>query len=147
MEESSRVPENEKDAIQASPGESSGITSLPSRYSVDDTVERLREVIAKNNLTLFTLIDHSGEATRVGLKMNATKLIVFGSPNAGTPIMQASPLAALDLPLKVLVWQSQGGRVYVSYNTAAYLVQRHGIAPELAKNIAGIDGLVRAALI
>jgi uncharacterized protein (DUF302 family) len=131
---------------ESSRAEPVGITSLASRYSVADTVERLRGVIAKKGLTLFTIVDHSGEAARVGLKMDDTKLLIFGSPKAGTLIMQAAQLAALDLPLKALVWQEHGGRVLVSYNTTAYLAQRHGISAELAKNIAGIDALIQAAL-
>jgi uncharacterized protein (DUF302 family) len=130
----------------ASRAEPEGITTVSSRYSVADTVERMRAVIAKKGLTLFTLVDHSGEAAKVGLKMDDAKLLIFGSPKAGTPIMQSAPLAALDLPLKVLVWQEHSRRVLVSYNNTAYLAQRYGISAELSKNIGGIDALVQAAL-
>ena len=95
---------------------------------------------------VFALIDHSGEAEKVGLKMQDAKLIMFGSPKAGTPLMIASPLLALDLPLKALVWKDNDGRVWVSYNSVSYLVNRYNLPSDLTKNIAGIDTLIDAAL-
>ena len=95
---------------------------------------------------MFALIDHSGEAEKVGMKMRPTKLLIFGSPRAGTPLMVASPLLALDLPLKILVWCNRDGDVLVSYNATSYLARRHDIPQDLVGNIAGIDALVQGAL-
>jgi uncharacterized protein (DUF302 family) len=119
-----------------------GIVTKASPYIVEETVDRLKAALASKGLTLFALIDHSGEAERAGLTMQPAKLLLFGSPRAGTPLMVASPLLALDLPLKALVWQDAGGRVLVSYNSTAYLAARHAIPSELLPNIAGIDPLI-----
>ncbi len=123
-----------------------GITTKNSPFSVAETLERLQEAMHKRSLTVFAHINHSGEAERVGLKMQEAHVLIFGSPKAGTPLMIASPLLALDLPLKVLVWQSNDGRVWVSYTSTAYLATRYSIPQELTKNIAGIDGLVESVL-
>ena len=123
-----------------------GIVTKDSPYpSVSETLERLEEAVRQNGLQTFAVVDHSGEAERVGLQMQETKLLIFGSPKAGTPLMVASPLLALDLTLKALVWED-GDRVRVSYNATSYLAERHGLSSELAKNIAGIDALVDGAL-
>jgi uncharacterized protein (DUF302 family) len=92
------------------------------------------------------LIDHSGEAEKVGLKMQEAKLLIFGSPKAGTPLMIASPLLALDLPLKALVWKDNEGRIWVSYNSVSYLTNRYNLPSDLTKNIAGIDSIIETAL-
>jgi len=113
--------------------------------SVSETLERLEEAVRRKGLGIFAVVDHSGEAERVGLRMPDTKLLIFGSPKAGTPLMVASPLLALDLPLKVLVWEG-GDRVRVSYNATSYLAQRYDLPNEMAENIAGIDALVDGAL-
>jgi uncharacterized protein (DUF302 family) len=97
-------------------------------------------------LTLFAHFDHGGEAARVGFTMRPAHVLVFGNPRAGTPLMVASPLIALDLPLKTLVWQDGGGQVWVSYNQPAFLAQRYSISPDLATVIAGVEGTVEAAL-
>lgn len=123
-----------------------GITTQNSPFSVAETLERLQEAMHKRSLTVFAHINHSGEAEQVGLKMQEAHVLVFGSPKAGTPLMIASPLLALDLPLKVLVWQSNDGRVWVSHTSTAYLAARYSIPQELTKNIAGIDGLVESVL-
>lgn len=124
-----------------------GIVTIASPYpSVSETLERLRKVVRENGLEEFALIDHGGAAERAGLKMQEAKLLVFGSPRAGTPLMVASPLLALDLPLKVLVWRGHDGEVLVSYNATSYLAWRHDIPDGLVGNIAGIDPLVRSAL-
>ncbi len=123
-----------------------GIATKPSRYSIEETLERLENVIHSKGLTVFARIDHSGEAERVGLKMQDAKLLIFGSPKAGTPLMIASPLLALDLPLKALVWKDKEGRVSVSYNTTTYLANRYSLPNDLTKNIAGIDTLIENAL-
>lgn len=123
-----------------------GIINKNSPFSVAETLERLQEAIHKRNLTVFAHINHNGEAERVGLKMQEAHVLVFGGPKAGTPLMIASPLLALDLPLKVLVWQSNDGRVWVSYTSTAYLAARYSIPQELTRNIAGIDKLVESVL-
>ena len=127
-------------------GDQRGIVTKDSPYpSVSETLERLEEAVRKKGLGIFAVVDHSGEAQRVGLRMPDTKLLIFGSPKAGTPLMVASPLLALDLPLKALVWED-GGRVRVSYNATSYLAQRYNLPSELAENIAGIDALVDGVL-
>jgi uncharacterized protein (DUF302 family) len=122
-----------------------GIAELPSNHSVDETVERLRNILRGRGLMLFALVDHSGEAEKVGLQMPPTKLLIFGSPKAGTPLMLAAPSVAIDLPLKILVRQDGGGQVWVSYNTPKYLRERHGFPAELVANIAGVSALASAA--
>ena len=123
-----------------------GIVSRPSPFSVGETLERLRAAIHSRNLTLFAQIDHSDEARRVGLTMQEAHVLIFGSPKGGTPLMIASPLLALDLPLKVLVWQSVDGRVWVSTNSVAYLSDRYAIPQELAGNLAVVDAVIEQAL-
>jgi uncharacterized protein (DUF302 family) len=91
------------------------------------------------------LIDHSGEAGKVGLKMRPTKLVIFGNPRAGTPLMLASPSSAIDLPLKLLVWEDAQGKVWLSYNSPEYLVERHGLPQELTQNIAMVETLATKA--
>jgi uncharacterized protein (DUF302 family) len=120
------------------------VTKLSPR-SVEETVSRLEEIIAAKGLKLFAVIDHSGEAARVGLRLRDTKLLVFGSPEAGTPVMQAAPLAALDLPLKALVWLD-GEQTKVSYTAPSALGARYGLAEELSGRLAGISAIVEAAV-
>jgi uncharacterized protein (DUF302 family) len=127
------------------PNAPNGIVSIQSRHSVDGTVERLRSILAANGIALFAVVDHSGEAERAGLKMRPTKLVIFGSPKAGTPLMNASPTLAIDLPLKALVWQDADGQVWLSWNSPEYLQQRHRIADHLLKNIAGAGALLQQA--
>jgi uncharacterized protein (DUF302 family) len=122
-----------------------GITTKLSPRSVEETVSRLAEVIAAKGLKLFAVIDHSGEAERVGLELRETKVLIFGSPQAGTPVMAAAPLAALDLPLKVLVWADEG-QTKVSYTAPAALAARYALDDELAARLAGIDALTDAAV-
>jgi uncharacterized protein (DUF302 family) len=121
------------------------ITKL-SPFSVEETLERLQEAMRRRSLSIFAHINHSEEAMRVGLKMQEAHVLIFGNPQAGTPLMIASPLLALDLPLKLLVWQSGDGRVWVSYTSVAYLTTRYSIPQELIGNIAGIDGLIEKTL-
>ncbi len=113
--------------------------------SVADTVARLSAVVAARGMKLFTVIDHSGEAEANGLELRDTKLVIFGSPQAGTPVMAAAPLAALDLPLKVLVW-ADGDHTNVSYTAPEELAVRYGIANELAATLAGIDAVTDAVI-
>ena len=122
-----------------------GIADLPSNHSVDQTVERLQNILRERGLTLFALVDHSGEAEKVGLHMPPTRLLILGSPKAGTPLMLAAPSVAIDLPLKILVWQDGDGRTWLSYNTPEYLRDRHGFPAELVPNIAGASVLAAAA--
>ncbi len=123
-----------------------GVVNRPSPFSVQATLERLKASVQSHHLTIFAQIDHSDEAKRVGLTMPEAHLLVFGSPHAGTPLMIASPLLALALPLKALVWQDAAGQVWVSYDSSAYLASRFAILAELVKNIAGIDGVIASAL-
>jgi uncharacterized protein (DUF302 family) len=133
-------------AEPSAPGASQGIVTKASPYSVEETLERLEALLREKGLAVFARVDHSGEAARVGLTMPPAQLVIFGSPRAGTPLMVASPLLALDLPLKALVWQDGAGQVQVSYNSTAYLASRHAIPADLVGNIAGIDALIAAAL-
>jgi len=123
-----------------------GIKTLASSVSVAETIARIEKAVAGHGLTLFAHIDHTGAAASVGLKMQAAHVLLFGSPRAGTPLMVASPLLALDLPLKALVWQDDTGQVQVSYTDAAYLAARYSIPDDLAKNIAGLEPLLIGAL-
>ena len=107
-----------------------GVVTKRSPRSVPDTLTRLTRLMDEKGLTLFAVIDHSGEATNAGLTMPDTKLVIFGSPAAGTPIMVDSPLAAIDLPLKLLIWADREGKVFVSYNTPAYLAARHHLGDD-----------------
>jgi uncharacterized protein (DUF302 family) len=118
-----------------------GIIDTPSNHSVDQTVEKLKGILAAKGVALFALVDHSGEAEKVGLKMRPTKLLIFGSPKAGTPLMLATPSIAIDLPLKILVWEDAQGKAWVSYNSPAYLQERHGVPKELLQNIAVVEAL------
>jgi uncharacterized protein (DUF302 family) len=122
-----------------------GIISIPSQASVDQAVEALTKTLATKNITLFALVDHSGEAAKIGMTMPPTKLLIFGSPRAGTPIMLAAPTAALDLPLKILVHEDNDGKVWITYNAPSYLQHRHAIPNELLPNIAVIEPLARSA--
>ncbi|HME36512.1 MAG TPA: DUF302 domain-containing protein [Candidatus Sulfotelmatobacter sp.] len=122
-----------------------GIIDQPSKHSVDQTVEKLRGILQAKGVALFALIDHSGEAEKVGMKMPPTKLLIFGNPKAGTPLMLAAPSIAIDLPLKILVWEDLRGKVWVSYNSPAYLQERHSLPPELLQNIAVVEALASKA--
>jgi len=123
----------------------SGIVTVPAKHSVDQTVEKLEAALQAKGVKLFAVIDHSGEAEQAGMHMRPTKLLIFGNPKAGTPLMVASPTAAIDLPLKILVWEDNSGQVQISYNSPAYLQTRHGFPEELVKNIAVVAGLAAAA--
>lgn len=122
-----------------------GVVTQPSNRSVDQAVERLQGILRSKGITLFAIIDHSGEAEKVGMKMPPTKLLVFGNPKAGTPLMLAAPSIALDLPLKILVWQDGEGKVWLSYNSPEYLMKRHNLPRDLLKNIDGVEILASKA--
>src|SRR5215831_18900578 len=122
-----------------------GIVDVPSNHSVDETVERVKSLLQSKGVTLFALIDHSGEAEKVGMKMRPTKLLIFGNPKAGTPLMAAAPSSAIDLPLKILVWEDGQGKVWLSYNSPEYLKERHGLPQDLLQNIAVVETLAAKA--
>jgi uncharacterized protein (DUF302 family) len=123
-----------------------GMVHLSSPYSLPETLQRLESALQSRGLTVFARIDHSGEAEKVGMKMHPTELILFGSPKAGTPVMVASPTLAIDLPLKALVWEDAGGKIWLSYNSAEYLRQRHNIPDDLVKNIAVVGPLLQSVV-
>src|SRR5271165_4891679 len=126
--------------------EGNGLVQVASKYAVDETVKRLESVLAERGIRVFALIDHSGEAEKVGMRMRPTKLVIFGNPQGGTPVMVAAPSVAIDLPLKALVAEDAAGKVWVSYNSPEYLQQRHGVPEELLKNIAVVGALVAKAV-
>jgi uncharacterized protein (DUF302 family) len=127
------------------PNRDTGIIDTPSNHSVDETVEKLKGILQAKGVTLFALVDHSGEAEKVGMKMPPTKLLIFGSPKAGTPVMLAAPSSAIDLPLKILIWEDAQGKVRASYNSSDYLQERHGIPQELLENITVVETLAATA--
>jgi uncharacterized protein (DUF302 family) len=123
-----------------------GVVSVSSPHTVEETLARLKTLLRAAQVAVFATVDHSGEAAKAGMKMRPTKLLIFGNPKAGTPVMLASPSAAIDLPLKVLVWEDEHAKVWASYNSPAYLQKRHGIPSELVKNLAGVGALVHKAV-
>ena len=123
-----------------------GLVQVASRYSVEETVARLQTAFAEKGMQVFAVIDHSGEAEKVGLKMRPTKVVIFGSPKGGTPLMVAAPSLAIDLPLKALVAQDGDGKVSVTYNSPEYLQNRHGVPGELIKNLAGAGAVIGRAV-
>jgi uncharacterized protein (DUF302 family) len=127
------------------PNANNGILSKRSNYSVDATLERLKSALQAKGVTIFAVVDHSGEAEKVGLKMPPTKLVIFGSPKAGTPLMLAAPSIAIDLPLKILIREDAQGTVWVSYNAPAYLQQRHGLPQDLLPTLAIVETLAAKA--
>jgi len=130
---------------QPAPASSKGIIDRPSHYSVDQTVDRLKTILQFKGVSLFAFVDHSGEAEKAGMKMRPTKLLVFGSPKAGTPLMLATPSIAIDLPLKILVWEDGQGKAWISYNSPEYLKERHGLPEELLPAIAAVEAIVAKA--
>lgn len=126
--------------------EKKGLVQVASAYSVEETIRRLQIAFANKELQVFAVIDHHGEAAKVGLKMRPTKVLIFGSPKAGTPLMVAAPSLAIDLPLKALVAEDAEGNVSVTYNSPAYLQERHGVPAELINNLAGAGALIATAV-
>jgi uncharacterized protein (DUF302 family) len=122
-----------------------GIVRIPGTHSVDETVEKLKAILLTKGVTLFAFVDHSGEAQKVGMTMPNTKLLIFGSPKAGTPVMLATPSIALDLPLKILIAEDIAGKVWISYNSVQFLADRHGVPADLMKNLAAVEALANAA--
>ncbi|HET8887976.1 MAG TPA: DUF302 domain-containing protein [Candidatus Angelobacter sp.] len=122
-----------------------GIITKTTIHTVEQTVEKIESLLQARGIKLFAIIDHSGEAAAIGMKMPPTKLLIFGNPRGGTPLMLASPSAAIDLPLKLLVWEDAQGNRWISYNSPQYLKERHGLPDELLKNIAVIEALAAEA--
>ena len=122
-----------------------GVITLPSTHSVEQTVLKIEELLRAKGVKLFGVIDHSGEAQQVGLYLRPTILLIFGNPRAGTPLMVASPTSALDLPLKLLVWENEKGRVQISYNSASSLQARHALPLELIRKITFVESLAADA--
>ncbi|MBV9267002.1 MAG: DUF302 domain-containing protein [Acidobacteriaceae bacterium] len=123
-----------------------GIVTERTSRPVEEVVRHFEELLAQKGIKLFAIVDHSGEAAKVGLEMHPTKLLIFGSSKMGTPVMLASPSSAIDLPLKVLVAESANGEVQVSYNSASFLQRRHGIPDDLVRPLASVADLVKAVL-
>jgi uncharacterized protein (DUF302 family) len=126
------------------PSETNGIVSIPSKHSVDQTLANLQNILHAKSITVFAVVDHSGEAEKVGLAMPPTKLVLFGSPKAGTPLMLASPGVAIDLPLKILISEDREKKVWVSYNSLAYLQERHSLPQQLMQNLAAVEAVAAA---
>ncbi|SNS47062.1 Uncharacterized conserved protein, DUF302 family [Granulicella rosea] len=116
-----------------------GIVHLDSARPAQEVLQHLLAILQAKAITVFAVIDHSGEAARVGMEMHDTKLVIFGNPKAGTPLMLAAPDSALDLPLKILIAEDANGATKVSYNDPAYLQTRYDLTPELVGNIAAIE--------
>jgi uncharacterized protein (DUF302 family) len=122
-----------------------GIVKIPSHHSVDQTVGKLKTILQAKGVMLFALVDHSGEAEKVGLKMPPTKLLIFGNPKGGTPLMLASPSVAIDLPIKILIAEDSQGRVWISYNSPEYLKERYDLPQNLLPNTEVVKTLAAAA--
>jgi uncharacterized protein (DUF302 family)/uncharacterized membrane protein YidH (DUF202 family) len=131
--------------VSMMPNSDNGIVSIPSRQSVDQTVEKLEAMLRAKGVAVFALIDHSGEAAKVGMQMPPTKVLIFGNPKAGTPLMLAAPSLAIDLPLKILIWEDRQKKVWISYNAPEYLQKRHSVPQELMPNIAVVQTLAAKA--
>src|SRR5580700_3060051 len=123
-----------------------GIISKPSKYSVTETLERVDALLRSKGIKIFVRVDHSGEAEKAGLKMPPTQLLIFGNPKGGTPVMLAAPTAAIDLPWKALAWQDAAGKVWLSYNDAAYIQKRYGLGDDVMKPLAGLGAVIEQAL-
>jgi uncharacterized protein (DUF302 family) len=123
-----------------------GFITKPCKDSVVATTERFAALLKAKGITLFALVDHSGEAEKAGLKMPSTKLLIFGNPKGGTPVMLAAPTIAIDLPLKVLIWEDAAGKAWISFNDPVYLQKRHNVPGDLVKNISVVEGLVDEVL-
>ena len=122
-----------------------GFQSFPSKHPVDGTLDRLESILREKGIAIFAVVDHSGEAAKVGMEMRPTKLVIFGNPKGGTPLMIATPSVAIDLPLKALIWEDSDANIWISYNSPEYLQQRHQFPAELIKNIAAVVPLLKMA--
>jgi uncharacterized protein (DUF302 family) len=122
-----------------------GIVRKPSNHSVDETLRKLQDSLKAKGVAIFALVDHSGEAEKVGMHMRPTKLLIFGNPKGGTPLMLAAPSIAIDLPMKILVAEDEEGKAWISYNSPEYLATRHGLAQNLLQSLAFVEGLATGA--
>jgi uncharacterized protein (DUF302 family)/uncharacterized membrane protein YidH (DUF202 family) len=136
---------NKEVSMATAPATNNGVITTLSNHSVEQTVDKLKNILQSKGVMLFALVDHSGEAEKVGMKMPPTKLLIFGNPKAGTPLMLAAPSIAIDLPLKILVSEDAQGKVWVSYNSPAYLQERHGLPADLLPNIGVVETLAAKA--
>ncbi len=127
------------------PKPDNGLVSIASLHSVEQTVQKLEGILQTRGVKLFALIDHSGEAEKAGMQMKPTKLLIFGNPKAGTPLMIASPGSAIDLPLKILVWEDAKEQVWITYNRPEYLQARHGLPPHLMQNVSVVEKIAASA--
>jgi uncharacterized protein (DUF302 family) len=127
-------------------GDPQGVVSSSCPVGLDQLLRRVVVQLEKMDLELFAVIDHSGEASKVGLTMPETKLVIFGSPRGGTPLMLAHPLVALDLPLKLLIWESDEHHVFVSYNAPSYLADRYGLSEQETQPLRAVETIVRAVI-
>lgn len=134
------------EAAARRPKTGEGIISIPSKFSVAETLDQLTGVLEAKGIRVFARVDHSGEAEKVGMEMPPTQLLIFGNPKGGTPVMLAAPTSAIDLPLKALAWQDAEGKVWLSYNDVAYLQRRFGLSDEDVKTISGVGALLQQAL-
>jgi uncharacterized protein (DUF302 family) len=125
--------------------DNNGLVHVTSNHSVEETVAKLQRMLAEKGVMLFAVVDHSGEAEKVGMKMRPTKLLIFGNPNAGTPLMIAAPSIAIDLPLKLLVWEDDAKTVWITFNSAEYLRDRHKLPESLVANISVVSALAERA--
>jgi uncharacterized protein (DUF302 family) len=122
-----------------------GMVTISGNHTVDETVGTVKSLLQSKGVTLFAVVDHSGEAAKAGLKMPNTKLLIFGNPKGGTPLMLATPSIAIDLPLKILVAEDGEGKVWISFNSPEYLAERHGLPQDLLANIAIVKALAAKA--
>lgn len=122
-----------------------GLISIPSNHSVDDTTAKLKSILDAKHITLFALVDHTGEAQKAGYTMRPTKLFILGNPKAGTPVMLAAPTSAIDLPLKLLIWEDAQGKVWISYNALPYLQQGHSIPADVLANLSVVEAFATQA--
>jgi uncharacterized protein (DUF302 family)/uncharacterized membrane protein YidH (DUF202 family) len=139
------VEQSSSAEIAMTPSRDNGIVTIPSHQSVDRTIENLQSALQAKGVKVFALIDHSGAAKEAGLEMRPTKVLIFGSPKAGTPLMLASPSIAIDLPLKILVSEDSAGKVWISYNAPAYLAARHNLPQALTPTLAVVEALAAKA--
>ncbi|MGH8427785.1 MAG: DUF302 domain-containing protein [Gammaproteobacteria bacterium] len=126
--------------------ETEGLISLPSPYAVDETLDRLESVLQSKGVTVFARIDHRAAAERVGLTMRPAQVLIFGSPKTGTPVMNAAPTIAIDLPFKALAWEDAAGQVWLSYNSVEYLAHRHQVPGNIIKPLEALGSLIAEAL-
>jgi uncharacterized protein (DUF302 family) len=122
------------------------VVTKPSKYSVQETIDRIEKAVTAKGMKIFARIDHSGEARNVGLDMKPTVLLIFGNPKGGTALMIARPTAAIDLPMKALAWEDQEGRVWLTYNAPELLQERHGLPAELAARLEPVGKLLEGAV-